>query len=215
MEPYNFTPPGRQNQEPDANNQWFNSLPAEPLPAAKSSMSKKPLVFGGAAILLLGSVIGVLLLTRPTVASCLTTEDYATLTGTPFQDTTAFSPSDSFYDVTIDYENGSSNLSDETIKKNEKLLGDIAAFHERSTEQNKSVTITLTGGYTKNDTKEAAEQRIAGLLSQYTKVGGDPTTVQTPEVYAIESGDELSEDSAELATASVYLTVASDESCQP
>lgn len=202
--------PAQPQTPPDPANQWFNSLPGDDIPtSAPQASSKKPFIIGGGVVAILAVVIAVLLMV-PTSALCLTTDDYEALSGHDFEDSAVFSPRDSFYSSTMSFENDSSAVSAEdeaTIKK-------IATFYTERAEQNKSIVISVTGGYTQNDTEKAATERVTNVVKQLVAAGVDESAIKTSEMEQIISGDELSEDSEELSGASLYVSVTSDQTCR-
>ncbi len=213
MEPYNYAPPTQPQPTPDPSNQWFNSLPSEEPPSQKPARRLPlPLIVGLVVILILGSVLSVLFLTRNS-AACLTTNDYKALTGRSFEDPAAFSATDAFYTSSVQYVNGSVNYANDSESTVTALLANIGTFYrERADKQ--PMTVSLSAAYGPNDTKEAASERLESLASQLVAGGVDSAAIQRGEPTTFDPGTELSADSPELATASVYLSVASVESCQ-
>ncbi len=212
MEPYNYSPPSQPQPSPDPSNQWFNSLPSEAPPQPKKSRLSLPLIASLVVILILGSILTVLFLTRNS-AACLTTTDYKALTGRTFEDQAAFSPTEAFYTLPLQYVNGSTDYTGDAESTNTSQLTKIGTFYTERFEK-QPMTISLSASYSPNDTKEAASKRLDDLTNQLVSAGVDTAAILRSEAVSLDPGSELSADSAELTTATVHVTVASVTSCQ-
>lgn len=201
--------------------QWFNSLPSDqpPLePATADSpahKSKKPIIIavGLAGLLVLGSTVAILFALNAAAAPCLTITDYKALTGNDFEDPAAFSPRDSFYTTTAAFENGSAKFAEGTENAAQSEIKKLGAFYTERADS-RPMIVTVSADYTDNDTKEASTQRIALLAKRLESSGIDPSVIKQAEPKRIISGEELSEDSAELMQATAYVSVNSVSSCR-
>jgi len=96
---------------------------------------------------------------------------------------------------------------------NETVLRRIGSFYA-ARGSDKPIVVTIDGGYTKNDTEEAAQNRVNAISDTLVSAGVDRNAIIVSEVLAINAGEELSDDSEELARSSVYVNVTSDQQCQ-
>ncbi len=205
--------PARNNQ---STNEWFTSIDPPVLPPPEQPQEPKKnrllLIAAAVAVAISATVGGMVLFNYLTRPQCLTVQDYQLLTNQPVVDTPSFSPRDSFYTTSVFFVNGGNEYTQDSKKDADKLMRSIGEFYTKVGTK-KPIAITVSAGYTTNDTKDAAQARLDLIVRSLIKSGIDEASIVTEPPEAINSGDELSADSAELATARVYVSIASIEEC--
>jgi hypothetical protein len=195
---------------------WFDSIPNPELPTQPEpphhhkTPSKKWFFILPVIILLIigGSVFALKFLATPSVDACLSQSDYTALTGSP-PDAQA-SLNDSFYTTSLKFSNNSDNFTNpEEASQTIKKISDFSTTRSSST----STIVTISSDYTSNDSEAAAKKRIEKIRDTLVQNNVSPRSIKTNLPTPIQTDGELSADSIELAQATAYISIASENTC--
>lgn len=183
----------QQPHDTTSANAWFDEVapPAPPSPP-RHSWKKVLLVISGALITIggIGSILVAVQSEQRT--TCLTLEDYRTLTGTTL--TEEISPTSNFYTNSVSFVTKSTSYDDMTDNgiRGKQLVQKIASFYD-SHEQT-SVIITLTGNYYATELAELAQQRVDAIITTLTSSGVPVSAIQAPQPTYAQPEESIPQD---------------------
>jgi len=194
--------------QPDTNaTTWFNELDV-PTPTPPKKSRKLLIILLGviATVGLLGAIIA-LISSANQRTTCLTADDFKTLTGTTLSDD--ISSSTNFYTSAVAFQSDSTNY-DNSINdgaQGEKLLQKIAQLYKN--QRKTSIEITIAGSYFKKGAVDPAQKRIDVVLSSLVALGISIDNIQTtPPTYT--EPEDLDIVTQEGATT---LSIVSNQAC--
>lgn len=214
MPPFNNQPSPSDPEVKD----WFNAIdagtPMVPAPS-KAPNPKKRLLIGVSIVMFVfvataGTLFALGINPFATAPACLTKDDYTVLTGNEADE--QLSPQ-SFYTESFDFKNGTSDYAEDAKDSAEFLAKKIGTFYQ-SYSSKRSIVVTVSSDAAQNDTVDAATKRIQRLKDLLVRNGVDQSAIQTIKPVAIDSTDELSDDSDVLLAAKAYINVASIAGCR-
>jgi hypothetical protein len=208
-------PPESDQSSNTSAEEWFDGIPSTntpPTPPLNENSDHKSKIIIIAIVILLAGVIAftIFMLVRPGVGTCLTASDYKLLTNSSLD---TQSSTENFYTGSLKYKNGTNEHADSTKDSDVALIKKIANFSS-SRPDNTSIIITISGGYTHKDNEAAAIQRIDSIKQQLIENNVKESRIVTESPSKIDTSSELSENSPELATASIYISIASSPTCK-
>lgn len=201
-----FTPPANSNQPPDSETaDWFAHIdaPAQ-LPPTEPKSHRKRLV---AVVLILSLFVaaavgaGIWYYAKPL---CLTPADYEALTASKYSD--ALSPTSDFITLSYGYRQSSSEMTSPSAKDYLAFSKRLSSFN--NARKNVSTNIVVKSYYTKDESKEVADQRSNQIKDQLIENDTSESLITTSESALLEPEEDA------VATPFVTLSVASNTQCR-
>ena len=195
--------------------EWFNgipdpNLPPSPEPLGQPPSRKKWVIFTviGVVLFITVSAIGFGAYTLLSAKKCLSSDDYTMFYNTQPEDKSAVK--NSFYTGSLQFTNGTTAyVEPDSAQKELKKIVDF--YNSRSSSV--SIIIKVASDYTASDNEQTATKRIAAVKNTLVKAGVSEKDIQIEQPSFIDTSDELSEDSDELASSTTYVSISSDKKC--